>query len=458
VRLNHGFSVLHPISEAKLSQADEPTCEVKRMSQQTGVVDTTKTTEEVAIVVPDRAETLKAIAGDVMKTFADGAEEPKAVETPGEKKPGEVDGKPDALSQSDKAAEDGKTVTVPATEPAWSQEKLDWFATMEAAKTPEEIEAAQKAQPEFSAEEVEWLKAQNAAAEQPAGEAVEDHIKDDADLKGKLDAPTQERINKRIGKEVAKTKAAAEKAEQLAAENAELKQQLQARPTAAVPANAGPLADVHDTETLQARRHNAETALDQADDLLNRIEDSPADVEAVLREAKVVLKAADGTDDYSPAAMKKYLTGIKRNADRILTRDIPKRLEFLKAADRASTEVFERLPELKDAKSELRKQFDMVVAETKKSAPFVFQLPDWPKALALQTLGLAAWTKMAKGAAAPAVKPKRPIPVTIPAPRLQPGAVPRAKPNAVTDETATAALNGDRNARLKIISTLVPKS
>jgi hypothetical protein len=412
----------------------------------------TTVTKTEAPVVPGREEVLKAFASDVLEASGRPPEPAKAGETAGEKKPEAVAGKPDALSQSDQ----GKQAKAESkAEPEWSAEKLAWFAAMEAAKTPEEIAAAQAQQPEFDEAELAWLSSQEtAAAATPEGEA--DHLADDPELKGKLDEATQASINKRIGKEVAKTKAAADKLAQLEADLAKAQEDLAAaaKVTALpMPANAGPLADVDSPEKLAGVAQQAETALDQADDLLAQLEADPDAVAEVLKGAKVALKNADGQEEYSPATMGRFLRTVKANADRTLRREVPRRAQFLKSADAYAGEALTMLPELKDAKSERRKVFDSII----QAAPFLKQYPWWPRAVALQALGLEAWQKMQAAAKPAAAKPKRPIPAKIPSPRAQPAQVRPAKANAVTDETMQAALSGDKKARLKYIQTLVPK-
>jgi hypothetical protein len=422
----------------------------KVIASGTAAAASTNTADNDAALIPGREEALKAFAAEVM-TAGGMPPETKVPDEPA-KTPAEGEKPADALSQSTE-----KALETPAAgaEPAWSQDKLDWFASMEAAKTPEEIAAAQAKAPEFTAEEVTWLQSQQA---EPAPQG-EDHLAEDAELKGKLDAATQDRINKRIGKEVAKTKEAKEAAEQAQAKITELEAKLASKPAVSpdVP-TAGPLSQVVDEAGLKKVITDANAALDQAEDLMTQLEMDPAGVEKLLRELKVELKAADGTEDYSPGKMGSFLKTIQANANRVLRREVPQRAEMLKQADAYAQEALTILPELKDPKSARKLAFNSVL----ENAPWLKQQPHWPRTAAIYALGLEAYQKLqgAKGKpAATAVKPKRAIPTVIPSPRGQPAvtATRAAGRSQISDETATKALNGDRKSRLAFIQTLVPR-
>ena len=408
------------------------------MSEEAGAVATeTKTTENDAPLIPGREEVLKQYATDVL-----GAQRPPEPQAGDEKleveKPQAPEaGKPNALSQTE----------TKLTEPNWTDAQKAWFAQMDAAQTPEAIAAAQAQQPAFSAEEIKFLEQQNAAAEAKP-EATEDHLQEDAELKGKLDAATQERINRRIGKEVAKTKEAKEQAEQMTAKVQELEDKLAATPVSRPDGRT--LAHLTTPAQIQAAEKSAQDAMEQAEDLLAQIEDDPDAVAATLQAAKV------GLPEFSPAAMKKFLTGVKRNADHTLRRELPQRVQFLNQVNASAKEALTILPELNDAKSERRKAFDQMVTN---AGEIGRQFGQWPQAIALMVLGqetLAKQQAAAKAAATPA-KAKRPIPVTIPLAR---GAMPSVRPEpakGVTDDTVSAALSGDKKARLKYLQSLVPK-
>jgi hypothetical protein len=408
------------------------------------------TTQENGAVIPNREEALKAVAADVLNAFPAAGEGDQA---PTNEEPA----KAQAEAEPKAAGENAVALSQPETgqEPAWTPEQLAWFNAMETAKSPVETAAAQAKQPEFTTEQQAWLKTQ---AEAPATESevkTEDHLHDDAELKGKLDEATQERINKRIGKEVAKTKAAQEAAEGLKAELETVKQQAATKPVTG-PQPQGLLDGVQDATQLQQVAQQAESALDLADDLLSRLEDEPEAVETVLRQSQVKLKGTDGEEDFSPQAMKKYLKEVRRNADTTLRRGIPQRQEFLKQSDAYANEALDVVPELKDAKSERRKLFDQVVQQ----APWIKQQPSWARMAAVYVLGLEAYQQQQAAKSQPvkpAVKPKRPVPVVIPAPRGTAPSAPRVNANAVSEDTVQSALSGNRSARLKVIQSLVPK-
>ena len=417
--------------------------------------------DDGASLLPGRAEALKELATNVMEAFPNPGEVPDApaqLPAGGEKPKNDLSQQPTPDPKKGAgAADQTKPIVDTKAEPQWTAEQTAWFAKAEAAKTPEEQAAVQAAAPEFSAEEVASLNgADNTeVAAAPKLEAGEDHLKDDAELKGQLPADVQDRVNRRIGKEVAKSKAAAEQAQQLTAEVEQLRQQLtqrQARPD--VP-TAGPLEAVVDKATLQAAITNAETALDQADDLMFQLESDPAGVEQVFRKGGLVLKNEAGEEDYSPARMKAQLTAIRRNADRTLRRDVPKRVEFLNTSEAYANEVKAVLPEIFEKGSERRKLFDTTVA----AAPWLKSRPSWVREAAVYALGLEAYQKLQGTKATPApAKKKLPIPVKIPSPRgaaLTPRQPPRGE---ITPEVETQALNGDKKSRLAIINQYLPKT
>lgn len=413
-----------------------------------GAAASVKAADNGATTISGRAEALKSIAGDVLKSFDQLPETvvaaPKAEEA---SKAGE---KPtDVLSQTVAG-----TKSEAVAEPAWSPEQTAWFDKMAAAKSPEEQTAAQAEQPEFSEDQRTWLESQEEAAggEQPAGE---DHLAGETELKGKLDVKTQASINARIGKEVAKTKAAQEKAEQLETKVAELTKQLETKPVAGPALADGPLATVQTREQLQAEVQRMEQAVDQADELLAQLESDPGGVEAIMREAKIALKGTDGAEDFSPAAMTKYLKSVRQNADRMLRREVPKRVDYLKQVDAYGGEVLNLLPELKDKASPRNKAYWQILTE----APWLKNMPAWPRMAGIYMLGLEAYQQLQAKGKAPAavVKAKRPVPVTIPSPRGMQPATTRARPTTNSNDLATAALNGDKKARLQYIQTLVPK-
>jgi len=402
-----------------------------------------------APLIPGRQEVLKQFAGEVLA----GGMPPEA-KAGDPNPPGIAEAGKTAvvLSQDDqsKGTEDGKSGRS-ATEPTWNAEQTAWFAAMDAATT-EEAKAA-LTPPAFSEAELAWLENQELAGSETG--APEDHLADDAELKGKLDAGTQERINKRIGKEVAKTKAALEQVEQLTAKAAELEAKLSQAPRGPdVPTG------IYSMQDLQTAEASAREAFDQASDLLGQIETDPEAVEAALRAAKFTLKGQDGTEDFSPAAMRRFLGNIRNNADRKLRKELPKAVGFLKQVDASAGEAFKAVPELRDPRSPKRAEFDAVV----KQWPAVKQFPNWPYALAMMLESQAALKARSSGnsgrSATAATKAKRPIPTMIPSPRGVAPVAPRPRPaaSAASEDLGERALGGDKKARLQYIQSLMPKT
>ena len=301
-------------------------------------------------------------------------------------------------------------------------------------------------------------KAEETEVEAKAEEAVEDAEGED-ELKGKLDEHTQQTINKRIAKEVAKTKAAQEAKAELETKLAELQQQLeqkQAEPPVApqiVPTAANPLLHVTDLKTLQAERDKAVSAQDQADELLESLQDDPERVESALRAAKVSITDDSGNEDYSVARMGKFLRTVRREARNMVERAIPQQAQYLERSAQAWTQAQAVVPELKDAKSVRAQKFQEVI----KTFPELRRLPDWPIAAAVHVLGLEALEARVKPVAAAKPKPKPELPVKIPSPKATPPPVRKTNANEVSEDTVQKAIEGDKNARMKFIQSLVPK-
>jgi len=296
------------------------------------------------------------------------------------------------------------------------------------------------------------------APEATAEDAV-DESEDDDGTKGKLENHTQQAINRRIAKEVAKTKAAQEAKAGLETKLAELQQQLeqkQAETSAApqiVPTAANPLLHVTDMKQLQVERDNAVQAQDQADELLESLQDDPGRVESALRSAKVQLADSEGNEDYSAARMGKFLRSVRREARNMVERSIPQQAQYLERSAQAWTQAQAVVPELVDAKSARAQKFQDVI----KAFPELRRIPDWPIAAAVHVLGLEALEARAKQATPPKPKAKLELPVKIPSPRATAPPVQKRNVNEVSDETVSAAIGGDKNARMKFIQSLVPK-
>jgi hypothetical protein len=272
---------------------------------------------------------------------------------------------------------------------------------------------------------------------------VENHLEGE---QLELSPETQDRINRRIGKEVAKSKA-------LETEVADLRAKLAEKP-AATPTGPVPLAEIHDPRKLAEEKTRAEEAFEQADSLLERIQDEPEAVEAALRAARIELKDADGNESYDELTMRKFLRSVRTNADKMVRKTIPARETFLASAEKHAAEAFEYMPELKDASSDRSKLFRQVIAET----PGLQSRTDWPMRAALGVEVLEKFNaRLARTLApptAPAPKPKRELPVTIPAPRTQAPAAPKVKDTFDASAMADDLLKGKKSTRLDYIKAL----
>lgn len=275
---------------------------------------------------------------------------------------------------------------------------------------------------------------------------------EEAELTGKLDEHTQQKINKRIAKEVAKTKAERERAEQLETRLKELEAKAVEAVPAPVPTQANPLAHITDVKQLVAERAKAEEAREQAEELLDTLQDEPERVEAALRAAKVELKDELGAEDFSVNRMKQFLKTVKREARNVSERAVPQQAQYLDAMQKSRAMAEELVPELKDAKSPRSQKYQEVL----KAFPEIRSQPWWPMAAAVQVVGLEALEAQRKASATPVAKAKPPLPVKIPAPKAAPNAAVR-KPNTVDDDTYSRAVEGDKNARLKVIQSMMPK-
>lgn len=398
---------------------------------------------------PGREAVLKSFAADILAS-AHGTPAGAAEKAPGHVAGGEPN---DLSNRSTEVAAPPATeakAAAPGTEPQWTPQQQKWFDDRTAAQTPEQIAAVEAAVPEFTPEQMAWLETQEAAS--APGEP--DHLADDAELKGKLDAATQGRINARIGKEVAKTKAAQERVTALETQTRQLEERLALRPAGSPDARTG-LANVHDGASLQKVEGECREAVAQADDGLRQLRHNPAAVERMLREAKVSLKDAEGNEDYSPERMRSFLEDVRSSATTRLTRDVPQRAKFLTQVNASMGEAFTVLPALKDRNSDERRIVNQFLAEN----PQVRQMANWPIGLAKIIAYDALMAKQPKpGARSQNAPVKRPLPPRIPSPRgMTPATVPQPRPGTVTDDVVQKALDGDKSARLKYLSQFVPQ-
>jgi len=323
--------------------------------------------------------------------------------------------------------------------------------TPETAETPATDEPAVAEQNDLSQSNVEETVEAQAPDEGEATEATDE-------LSGKLDEHTQQVVNKRIAKEVSKTKAERAQREALETKLAELQQQLEQKQAEPVPATvsptkANPLAHVTDVKALVAERDKARSAQDQAEELLESLQDDPERVEAALRSAKVSLTDDSGNEDYSVPRMRKFLGTVKREARNVVENAVPLQAQYLDVQKQSFAKALDDLPELKDKTSERYARFNNVL----RSMPELRNQPWWPEAAVVAVLGEERLQELRKARASTPVKAKvKPeLPVKIPSPKATPPQVQRRNTNEASDETVSLAIGGDKAARLKVIQSLV---
>jgi hypothetical protein len=253
----------------------------------------------------------------------------------------------------------------------------------------------------------------------------------------------QEAINRRIGREVAKTKKERDLRE---AAEARVKE-LEARPAESVPAaSAGPigpvpLASIQTPEQLRGLADQAEAALDQAENLLIDLESESAKVIATLLASKIEL----GQDPTADVA-KKFLLQVRRNATRMLQRDVPARAAYLNAAAQADAQAMADFPWWKDTKSSQYAQAQRVLAVL----PEIKRLPHWKWTTGVYVEGLRA------------VQARK---VTLPRPKAKPTSQPTsvggspAKPTAKNSAYEAARAKwlknpNDRQARQAMLAEI----
>ena len=319
---------------------------------------------------------------------------------------------------------------------------------------------------EGQTEPVEPVAEQNDLSQSNAEETVEAKAPDDGEateaadeLSGKLDEHTQQVVNKRIAKEVGKTKAERAQREALETKLAELQQLLEQKqaepvPATASPTKANPLAHVTDVKALVAERDKARSAQDQAEELLESLQDDPERVEAALRNAKVSLTDDSGNEDYSVPRMRKFLGTVKREARNVVENAVPLQAQYLDVQKQSFAKALDDLPELKDKTSERYARFNNVL----RSMPELRNQPWWPEAAVVAVLGEERLHELRAAKAGPVkAKAKPELPVKIPAPKTTPPQVQRRNANEASDETVSLAIGGDKAARLKVIQSLVSK-
>lgn len=201
----------------------------------------------------------------------------------------------------------------------------------------------------------------------------------------------QEMVNKRIGKEVAKTKALEE---QLGA----IRQQAPAQvvppngmlpaPTPAIPQFTPvadvPLAEIHDVNALAAKRQEADTFRQKADDAL-----------------------ALGPDDNGRFTIdgetlsKEQVIAVRRNATKILNVDVPQRFQYLQTRQQAVQAAYAEFPWMKDQQSPEYQQASAILNQT----PWLRNMPNAELIVGYHLEGLKVSAARKKAAEAPAAKP-----------------------------------------------------
>lgn len=237
----------------------------------------------------------------------------------------------------------------PAAEPAAATELSaeEQAALAERAKangvTPEEQHAAEAAE-----------LARLEAKAQAEGKTVEEvAAAEEAEAAAKLEKTfTQKEVEEMVTKRV----------KNLAAENAELKRQLETKPMA--PAGAGLLDHVSDPAKLADAESQAQAGLETADDLLSQLGSDPEGVEETLR--KTLGKAADEMD-MSPRGMAVMLRNAKKQFQATL-KAVPQRKAYLAAAAEAepiAMNVHGWLAEPEDPRAVMFKKFELQMPQLK---------------------------------------------------------------------------------------------
>lgn len=159
-------------------------------------------------------------------------------------------------------------------------------------------------------------------------------------------------IRDRIGKATAKLKAAEDEAAQLKTQLEETQKQLAERPEPApMESENDPMAAVTTEDALREKVRLNNQVLDFCEENLVRVKRNPELVTQRLKELGVKLTDGNGEEDYSRDAIESFLEEKRLQASRVLSREVPKREQFLKAKRAAETEMQSKLPWLKDAKN-----------------------------------------------------------------------------------------------------------
>lgn len=199
------------------------------------------------------------------------------------------------------------------------------------------------------------------------------------------------------------------KVEALLAEKAELEERLAMRSQAPTP-SANPLAELSDPADIQARAQTAEVRVQNAEDLLDVLNDDPDGVAAKVRSWGVQLKDETGAEDFSVPRVRDFLKTMRR-AEQAVVKAAPERLAALQYEDQALAEVMETVPEMQEKASDV---FQRVIS-TVKLYPGIKSSPGWPKMATMYALGQAEYERRAAakakgGTKAPAIRPAPSLP------------------------------------------------
>lgn len=340
---------------------------------------------------------------------------------------------------------------------SYPPEQTQEAASLKPEPKEQDQEEAEETTQDPVAEETAEEEAEEAVPEQyaqaTAEQSDEDEPAEDEQII-ELAPEIQQSINKRIGKEVAKTKAERKAREDAQRRVAELEAALgeKTEGEARVVRVESPLSEIFDQSGLRKKQEEVEGLKQDVAELLDSVEDDPDDVAAQLRAARI------DAGDYSPRAMKRALRHLNKNLDKVLTKEIPARAEFLKIETELKAKVFEQMPELRNPASTTARAWRQVLEQV----PELKLNPRWP-------LFAAALTAYAQAAAqsASATSPKtaangkaKPTanapPPKIPAKAKSTPAA--AKPGGKETEQARLRelmLQGDPEARVKLLQSML---
>lgn len=193
---------------------------------------------------------------------------------------------------------------------------------------------------------------------------------------------------------------------------------------------AGDFAELgNDLNQIERRLQEAQGYVKTANDLLDDLRDDPEGVAQRLQAAGVKL------DEYTPAAIRKYLKEVRDQESRVVEA-VPRRKEFLQKEAAAINRAREIMPELADPNSDRFK----AVSEVIRQYPQLRQRPDWAFHATIYAMGHEAFAKMQGGGAAPAAAAPKPAPKATPPPPKLPGASTAQPASTPTKESRIESL------------------